>query len=61
MPSKAPFPFRSAEEHAAYVAMYGYHGGTPNARATRQFPCAECGRYFVTTDWPPAVCQECRH
>ena len=23
-------------------------------------PCAECGAYFRTTDWPPAVCPSCR-
>lgn len=23
-------------------------------------PCARCGRYFRTTDHPPAECRECR-
>ena len=48
--------FRNAEEHERVIASLppkGYSGG-------QVIPCYSCGRYFRTTDWPPALCKECR-
>lgn len=44
------------EEHELLVASVppkGYSGG-------QLIPCDECGQYFRTTDWPPAICRDCR-
>ena len=46
----------TVEEHELLVASVppkGYSGG-------QMILCDVCGRYFKTTDWPPAVCRDCR-
>lgn len=48
--------FQSAEEHERVVASYPL-----NSRYSGHvIPCAGCGAFFRTTDWPPAICKDCR-
>lgn len=47
--------FETPEQHEDAVRYYG-KGKTVG----HMIPCACCGQYFHTTDWPPAICRECR-
>ena len=48
--------FETPEEHEIAVATDRPSRGQQG----HDLRCAACGAWFRTTDWPPAVCPDCR-